>query len=243
MATGAAIAAAGSVGSAVAGYKASKDAEDAYNASAQYIRDAYENALGINEDVTAYWQESLSQWEDTYGSIEKNIADYYDNLDPEKFASEYKTSLQDYTQKYIKQFDETLAQSGVATSGMQLQAEKDALFKQAEAGANIDMKAPEMVAKQQQQYLNPYLNQKFSYEQNVGNSMLNQANLVLGEGQALSGLSGQQAQQYGQSSQDWYRTSGSLLGSATSLFGDALGRSSNSSSGAMFGPPRSDGRL
>jgi hypothetical protein len=221
MATGAAIAAGvGAAGSAAMGYKASKDAEDAYDRSVSYMERAYAEAMGLNENVIEYWQQSINEWEEMFGPIEQNIADYYTNLDPEKYATEYKTNLQEYTQKYIKQFDETLAQSGVATSGMQLQAQKEAAFKQAQAGAGIDMAAPEIVAQQQQQYLNPYLRQKFSYEQNLGQSLTNQANLAIGQGQALGGLAGQQADMYGQSSQGWYQTAGNLFGMAGNLVGN-----------------------
>ena len=111
-------------------------------------------AMGDNQAGIAAAQGFLDDWTDTFGPLEDNLSEYYNNLDPDKFAVQNKVALQQNLDKSMNQFNETMAANGLQSSGMKQQAAKEAMFAQATGNANIDINAPEQVAQMQQGFLN-----------------------------------------------------------------------------------------
>lgn len=109
---------------------------------------------GNNQSGIDVAQGMIDDWELTFGGLEDNLSEYYNNLDPDKFAIQSKTILQDNLQKSMTQFNETMAANGLQSAGMKQQAAKEAAFLQATGNAQIDINAPETVAQMQQGFLN-----------------------------------------------------------------------------------------
>lgn len=109
----------------------------------------YTNQEGI--DVA---QKMMDSWTETFGGLEENLSDYYNNLDPDKFAMSAKSTLQANLDKSMTQFNESMAASGLQSSGMKQQVAKEAMFAQAQGNAQIDINSPEQVAQMQQGFLN-----------------------------------------------------------------------------------------
>jgi len=105
-------------------------------------------------------QELLDNWEQTFGGIQENLSDYYNNLDPNKYATEYKSNLYENIDKQMGQLNETLASQGLQSSGMRAQAEKEAAFGKATGAAQADLMAEDKVASMKQSFLNFGENQR-----------------------------------------------------------------------------------
>ncbi|RLC88463.1 MAG: hypothetical protein DRI37_05185 [Chloroflexi bacterium] len=127
---------------------------------------------GDNQAGIAAAQGFLDDWADTFGGLEDNLSNYYNNLDPDKFATQNKVALQQNLDKSMNQFNESMAASGLQSSGMKQQAAKEAMFAQATGNSNIDINAPEQVAQMQQGFLNygaPFKQQAQSMLSNATN--------------------------------------------------------------------------
>ena len=122
---------------------------------------AYE-AEGGDTGGIEYAQGLLDDWENTFGGIEENMKDYYENLDPTKFATQSKSELMSEMDKQMKIFNDTMAASGLQSSGMKQQAAKEQAFELAKGNAGIDIASEEYVADKKQNWLNygsPYKQQ------------------------------------------------------------------------------------
>lgn len=113
----------------------------------------------------------LDQWETTYGGIEDNLSEYYNNLDPVKYATQYKSNLNENIDKQLGQVNDELASSGLMSAGMRAQSQKEAAFAKATGGAQADLAAEDTVANMKRGFLNE------------GDAMFNMAN------NALTGIS------------------------------------------------------
>jgi len=120
-------------------------------------------------------QGMLDEWESAFGSIQDNLSDYYNNLDPLKFSQESKTAYAQNLDKQMKQLNEGLAQRGITTSGQRAQLEKEAAFEKARTNASIDINAPEQVAQMKQSWLNRGDASKSRADQAVIGALGNQA--------------------------------------------------------------------
>lgn len=140
MGWGGAIAGAGSV---VGGVMASKSARDAADAS-----------LEAAEAQIDWEKEMYADWKAIYGDIEQNLANYYENLTPEYYASmgleafnlEYQTSQ--------TRMSENLAQRGIAAdSGIATSLESQNELGAAETRAGIRRDAASSAAAEKSNFL------------------------------------------------------------------------------------------
>ena len=236
MGVGAAIAAGVSavagISSTVKGLEMLEDAESEYEAGMQLLSRNVELAeefkdrlKELGEQGIEYAQSLLDNWEETFGPIEDSLAEYYNTLDPQKYATQWKTYLADATQKQLNQLNEQFAQPGLMTSGMKMQLEKEAAFKQAQGNAMIDLTAPERVMQQKNQFYGAYgAPQKARYEGMYTNAINNMANM---ESMGFNALSNAQTNLGGafmdkgnmiaQQAQGMLGAGGSMLGSAINL--------------------------
>ncbi len=172
---------AGGVASGVAGNKASKKADKASASAAKGIQDFVDSGAynpggsqstgtSFNESVSGGSSSSssssksgynlenaqrlLNEWEVTYGSLEDNLSEYYNNLDPAKYATQYKSNLNENIDKQVGQMNDEMASSGLMSAGMRAQGEKEAAFAKATGGAQADLMAEDKVMGMKTDFLN-----------------------------------------------------------------------------------------
>ena len=204
------------------------------------IADSFRTALeGIAEEYGQFAQQVWQDWEGMYGPLEKNLVNYYNNLDPTKFSTQWKANIEQELNKEFKQFQQAAAQTGLATSGMMLQAQRDQNYKQAMANAQADLMAPEYVAQQQQGFYGTFgAPQKQAAQNQLGQSILTEADLLnMGVGQQMNArnqmmnLAGQQANMYANSAAGYGQAAGNMFGQGLNmLFGGG-----SSGTGGLFG--------
>ena len=129
-------------------------------------------ATGGDTGGIEFAQGLLDDWEGTFGGIEENMKEYYENLDPTKFATESKSQFMTEMDKQMKIFNETMASSGLQSAGMKQQAQKEMAFELAKGNAGIDIGAEDHVAGMKQNWLN------------YGNPAKQQASGLLGQAYA-----------------------------------------------------------
>jgi hypothetical protein len=139
MITAAAIGVAGTVYSQKKASKAAKKA----NKQAMEAEDA---KLDFEKQI---WQE----WQDTYGPIEDQLANYYETLTPTFRITQGLEAHEKEMDIARKQIKETLAQRGIATSGIAAQTTTELEVASAEERARIRAAAPMEVAKEKLGFL------------------------------------------------------------------------------------------
>lgn len=248
MAIGSAIA---SVAGGIMNYKSAKSAQKASDAQTAFAMQSREQAVGAIEGNQAnvdalqqfltsmgtqgveYAQGLLDSWEGSFGGIQDNLSNYYNNLDPEKFATQNKVQFKQALDKQMKQYNETMAASGLQSAGMKAQAYKEAAFKTAEANAQFDISAPEQVAQMQQGFLSYGDAQRSGAQNAMSTAMANQAqmgqagyeaqtnqasslaNAYLGQASAAD----KYAQNYGASAAGYNKAAGNMIGAGFNALG------------------------
>ena len=101
----------------------------------------------------AWDKERYNDWQETYGSIEDNLADYYDNMTPESYAAQGLEDFQVEHQASNTRIKEILAQRGIQDSGIALATELSSEQEAAETRAGIRADAPGAVRAEQQNFL------------------------------------------------------------------------------------------
>lgn len=256
--TGAVIA--GSVASGLSSRKASKDAQKAADREAAMSAEQMRKAIGaiegnqanINafkeflkqrgEDGTQFAQGLMDEWEGTFGAVEENLSNYYNNLDPTKYATESKANFKAQMDKQMSQFNETMASQGLQSAGMKQQAAKEAAFKTAEANSQIDLAAEDKVMGMKADFWNAGENRRarndglmvdmFNQNTSLGGKAFD---LQTGQSDKLANIysngalfSQGRADKFGQSAAGHSQ-------SANSAFGSALGAGINASGGIGIG--------
>ena len=189
MATGAAI---GSVVVGGAGLiqskKQSDKADDSMNRAISEIEKYMAQANIHGENALEFAQGLLENWEDTFGGIQDNLSDYYNNLDPDKYAAEYKSNLYENIDKQTAQLNATLDASGLQSAGMKAQTEKEAAFAKATGGAQADLMADDKVASMQQGFLNFGESQRTLAQGSVAGAHGNLGNIAKAGAGAIGGV-------------------------------------------------------
>ena len=189
----------------------------------------------MSAEGTEFAQGLMDDWEGAFGSVKDNLSDYYNNLDPTKYATAAKSNLGQQMEKSMAQFDETMAASGLQSAGMKQQAAKEAAFKQAEGNAAIDIGAEDKVMGMQHGWLNFGENQRQTAEKAMGvaqdnktafgergfnaqigqnnrlsDALAKRANFTTGAARDTQGI----ADKYGQSAADSSKASNAYFGNA-----------------------------
>ena len=145
---GAAVAAVGAVSSNVAANKARGDA-----------RARAKNALELE-------QNKLDDWNDVYGPVQDNLAEYYNNLTPEYYETIGIENFEQEQQTAMTRLDESLAQRGLdPASGISASLHAQSELEGAEGRAKIRRDAPRMVAEDKRSFL------QIGLGQNPGSSL------------------------------------------------------------------------
>jgi hypothetical protein len=217
--TGAAIGAAvaGIAGAGASVYESNK-ASDSFNNALGSLDQGMAQLGQNNEEQMAFAQGLMDDWEGTFGGIQENLSDYYSNLDPTKYATEYKTNLNDQIDKQVTQMNESFSAMGMQTSGNRMQMEKEAGFAKATGGAQADMMADDKVASMQQDFVNSGQGQFNAGANAMNSAFTNQQQGITGMYQAQSNLHGQEAGRKNSSA-------GGFLSGGLGLAGSILGNS------------------
>jgi len=180
------------------GMNKAKDSQKKAGQSAQSNVDFQRDVFAQNQKMS---QQMLDDWESMFGGIQDNLSEYYNNLDPAKFAAQGKQELQQSLDKQMTQFNEEMGAKGMQTSGMRAQASKEQAFAQAMGNASIDVNAPEQVAQMQQGFVQAgsgkndiyqsAINSNIQGASNVGGAYNSQTNMYSGMSSMWSGMSNQ----------------------------------------------------
>jgi len=176
----------GAVSSASASSKASKSANAATAAASESSAAQLEFA-----------KEQYADWEKVYGPIQENLSAYYNSLTPEKYETQ---SIQAINQSYAnanKQITQSLAQRGIATSGLAAQAQVDLSTKQAQDTATVRATSDQVVANEKMKFLSLGMGQYANTIAGVSNAYGNQANLAAQQSSMYSNQAAQAAQGVG----------------------------------------------
>ena len=211
MAVGAAI---GSTAVGVAGtVKSGKQADKAMsqqNDMVALMQGYSDEAITTGEDALAFSQGLVDDWEATFGGIQENLSQYYSNLDPTKYAQEYKTNLNENIDKQVTQMNDTMSASGLQTAGMKQQTAKEAAFAKATGGAQADLMAEDKVASMKQGFVNSGAGQQSAANSSTFNAYGNLSGSQMQAGANVGGVganvAGNQAQMHADDSAGYMKT-------------------------------------
>ena len=216
--TGAAVASAAT--GAVGMKRGSDAADDAAASAAATTASAHQlNAelKKMGEQGVEMAQGMLDNWESTFGGIQENLATYYDNLDPAQYATQAKQGYQTQMDKSMKQMNDSMAASGLQTSGMKAQSAQEAAFQQAQGNAAIDIGAEDKVRGMQQGFLNFGEGQRNSANSAMDNALTRQGNYATTGASGITGAQNMQTQMHSNSQTGYMGMAGDMMGGALGL--------------------------
>lgn len=139
----------GGVANLASSIESSVTQKEAMRAQQKYLN----KMESLAEDKLALFQRKQQAWESVFGSIQDNLAGYYNNLDPNSFAAKNIQNLEMEYNRANTQVNEELARRGLSGSGASISANaglaSDLATRRAEARTN----AAGQVAQQQLGYL------------------------------------------------------------------------------------------
>ena len=200
------------------GAQADKRAKDMLNQQSSALQDQ----LDFNK-------QRYADWKQTYGAVEKNLADYYQNLTPEHLTTLGIQNVQEHYQQQLKQTEQNLAQRGLDTSGILAQVETQYGMKAASDKAKVAANADANVAQQKSQFLGLGLGSKNADQNAISNTMGN-----------ISNMYAQQASLANQQANASYAAAANTIGSAAGAYTqyktvDAFNKTSKTSKTAKGG--------
>lgn len=125
----------------------------ASNQSSKAAKKAGKLAADADAARLAFEREQWDEWQNTYGSIEDQLAAYYETLTPTFRITQGLEAHEKEMNRARTTLKETLAQRGIATSGLATQAETELAVASAEERARIRAAAPMEVAKEKLGFL------------------------------------------------------------------------------------------
>lgn len=188
------VVAAAVVGSAVVGAVSSSSSSKRASSSANAATAASSEASAAQLEFA---KEQYADWEKAYGPIQDNLSAYYNSLTPEKYETQ---SIQAINQSYAnanKQITQSLAQRGIATSGLAAQAQVDLATKQAQDTATVRATSDQVVANEKMKFLSLGMGQYANTTAGIYNAYGNQANLAAQQSSMYSNQAAQAAQGVG----------------------------------------------
>jgi len=154
----------------VSGYMASRSAGDASDA-----------ASASASEALAFEYEKYDDWNATYGDLQDNLADYYNNVTPEYYAAVGVEKFNEEFQTGMKRIDENFAQRGIdPSSGIAASTESQAELYAAETRAGIRRDAPRQAREDKRKFLQIGLGQNpgSSLSSTLANTATNKANIA-----------------------------------------------------------------
>jgi len=127
----------------VSGYMGSRSADRASDA-----------ASDASAAQLSFEYEKYDDWKATYGDLQDNLADYYNNVTPEYYAAVGVEKFNEEFQVGMKRIDESFAQRGIdPSSGISNSIKSQAELDAAETRAGIRREAPRQATEDQGRFL------------------------------------------------------------------------------------------
>jgi len=130
-------------------------------------------ADALAADTLAFSREQLAQWEQNYGSIERNLSAYYKGLDVGEYTAKSLQQFEQEKNRSLTAMREQLAQRGLESSGLAVDLEFQTALQSASQRASIRQDAPAKIAEQQQGFMTVGLSRDPS--KNVQSTLTTQA--------------------------------------------------------------------
>lgn len=145
----------------------------ASNKAGKAAKKAGKQAAAAEQAELDFAREQWDEWKATYGDIEDQLASYYETLTPTFRITQGLEAHEKEMDRARKNVKETLAQRGIATSGIAAQLEGEMAVASAEERARIRAAAPLEVAKEKLGFLQVGLGQNPANQ--VANALGSQA--------------------------------------------------------------------
>ena len=117
-------------------------------------RSASSDASDASGAQLAFEQEKYDDWNEVYGPIQDNLANYYSNVTPDYYASVGLEEFETQYQTSLARIDENLVQRGIdPSSGIGASIEAQAELGAAETRASIRRDAPIKAAEDKSRFL------------------------------------------------------------------------------------------
>lgn len=202
----------GAVGAGVSAISGITNAVQAGKAKKQQ-QQAMDKANQLAEQQMQFMQGQMEQWNSVFGDTQALLADYYNNLSPEKRIAQGFESLESQYNQASKRVNQTLAQRGLAGSGADAQANTDLLMSLAKEKSKVEQNAEAQVAQERLGFFNMGQQQKNFLLSGMNNAMTNAQN----QNMNMAGVFGNQAQHSALSATSAFGSIGDVLGSAAAL--------------------------
>lgn len=98
-------------------------------------------------------KEQYDDWKQTFGGVEDNLAEYYENLTPGYIASQGLQAIETERAAATKRITQTLAQRGLTNSGLETAALSDLELQTATQKASVRATAEQQAAGEQLKFL------------------------------------------------------------------------------------------
>jgi hypothetical protein len=153
-----------------------------------------ERSVGVSESQAQFTQQMYDRVIDIYGTAEENLAEYYNSLTPEEYTARGLDAYDDQFQQAINTVQQTMAQRGIAGSGIEAQTMAGMEMQGALDRATIKQVSPQQWAIDQMGFVNMGMGAGNVAAQSVANSSTTLANIFQGQ----SNMFANQASSYGQ---------------------------------------------
>ncbi len=121
--------------------------------SAHSANKASKRAEKASDAQIAFEQEKYDDWQETYGPIQDNLADYYNNLSPEYYEVQGLEAFEQERAVAMQQIEENLAQRGITDSGVAASISSQEKLQAAQTRAGIRTAAPIQAADEKMRFL------------------------------------------------------------------------------------------
>jgi len=189
IATGAVV---GGVISAFSSNSSAKKAAAAQEQSAMLSYLSSMEASNVAREELGFAKDQRDQWDDTFGPVQSNLAEYYGNLNPDDESTLKIQEMQKGYQEYDQQLNVALEQRGMNESGLGAELTSQLMYQNEMEKAGVRATSDQDVAQRQQSFLSlgmgvqPGLNagvqgaygSNINAQQGMANSANNQYNMA-----------------------------------------------------------------
>lgn len=145
--------------------------------AADSASDARSDAKAANKQSLDFEKRKLESWQKVYGSVEKNLSQYYNSLTPDAYAAKGINEFNKQNELALERIRTSLVQRGMMDSGISTAVKLQSELGGAETRAQIRASADDVVASEKKNFLAIGLGQNpgASYSQALQNQAI-QAN-------------------------------------------------------------------
>jgi len=120
---------------------------------------ASDDAAESDAAALAFEQQRYDDWQNIYGPIQENLAQYYTDLSPDQYEVEGLEAIETEKARTMKLIDENFAQRGISSSGLAKSAQTGLEFETMRQRADVRRSAPGAVADEKMRFLQVGLGQ------------------------------------------------------------------------------------